>query len=86
MGFMSFIGWCIFGLIAGAIARLLVRGDQNLGCIGTSLLGIAGSIVGGMLGHVLFGSGDGQFQPAGWIGSIIGAVIVLMAFRALSKR
>ena len=86
MGILHFIGWCVFGLIAGAIARLLVRGDQNLGCIGTSLLGIGGSVVGGLLGHVIFGGGDGQFEPAGWIGSIIGAVLVLMAFQALGRR
>lgn len=83
---MHFLAWCVFGLIVGAIARLLVPGGQRLGCIGTSLLGIGGSIVGGFLGDILFGSGGGDFRPAGLLGSIIGAIIVLMAFQTLSRR
>lgn len=78
----------IIGLIAGALARLLVPGKQNMGIGMTMLLGIIGSFVGGFLGKLLFGAdaGDGFLQPAGIIGSIIGAVIVLMLWIAFSKR
>lgn len=78
----------IIGLIAGALARLLVPGKQSMGIGMTMLLGIIGSFVGGFLGKLLFGAdaGDGFLQPAGIIGSIIGAVIVLLLWIAFSKR
>ena len=72
----------VVGLIAGAVARLVVPGKQNLSIPMTILLGIVGSFVGGFLGYLLFGnnggSGSGFLQPAGIIGSIIGAIIVLL--------
>ncbi len=73
----------IVGLIAGAVARLVVPGKQNLSIPMTILLGIVGSFVGGFLGYLLFGNsagggGGGFLQPAGIIGSIIGAIIVLL--------
>lgn len=69
------IGWIVFGLIVGAIARLLYPGRQGLGMVQTILLGVAGSFVGGFLGFLLFGGS--AMQASGWIGSIVGAVIVL---------
>jgi uncharacterized membrane protein YeaQ/YmgE (transglycosylase-associated protein family) len=78
----------IVGLIAGAIARLLVPGKDPMGIGGTILLGIVGSFIGGFLGYVLFGDdkSDGFFQPSGLIGSIIGGVIALLIYRAISNR
>jgi uncharacterized membrane protein YeaQ/YmgE (transglycosylase-associated protein family) len=78
----------IIGLIAGAIARLLVPGPDPIGILGTILLGIVGSFVGGFLGYVLFhkDSQQGFLQPSGIIGSIIGAVIALLIYRAVSGR
>jgi uncharacterized membrane protein YeaQ/YmgE (transglycosylase-associated protein family) len=78
----------VIGLIAGALARLIVPGRQNLSIGMTLLLGIVGSFVGGFLGRLLFGAdaGEGFFQPAGIIGSIIGAVIVLLIFIAVTNR
>jgi uncharacterized membrane protein YeaQ/YmgE (transglycosylase-associated protein family) len=81
------IGLIILGLIAGAIARLLVPGRDAMGIGGTILLGIVGSFVGGFLWRALFVPGDQDgVTPAGWIGSIIGAVIVLLVWRALEGR
>src|SRR6185503_8233949 len=78
----------IVGLIAGAIARLLVPGRDPMGILGTILLGIVGSYIGGFLGYVLFGKdiNESALQPSGIIGSIIGAVIALLVYRAISRR
>ena len=72
----------IVGLIAGFIARAVVPGRQNLSIGLTLLLGIVGSFAGGFLGFLIFGAdaGDGFLQPAGIIGSIIGAIIVLVIY------
>jgi uncharacterized membrane protein YeaQ/YmgE (transglycosylase-associated protein family) len=78
----------IVGLIAGALARLLVPGRDPMGIGATILLGIVGSFVGGFLGYLIFhkDSQNGFFQPAGIIGSIIGAIIVLVIYLAVSRR
>jgi uncharacterized membrane protein YeaQ/YmgE (transglycosylase-associated protein family) len=70
----------VVGLIAGALARLVVPGRQHISIAMTILLGIVGSFVGGFIGYLLFhkDAGSGFFQPAGIIGSIIGAIIVLL--------
>jgi uncharacterized membrane protein YeaQ/YmgE (transglycosylase-associated protein family) len=75
----------IVGLIAGAIARLLVPGRDPLGCLGTILLGMVGSFVGGFLGWLLFDrdTDGGAIQPSGLFGSIIGAVIALLIWRRI---
>jgi uncharacterized membrane protein YeaQ/YmgE (transglycosylase-associated protein family) len=78
----------VVGLIAGALARLLVPGRQDLSIPMTILLGIVGSFVGGFLGYLIFGqdSGSGLLQPAGIIGSVIGAVIVLLIWTRVAGR
>ena len=75
----------IFGVIAGAIARLLVPGRDPMGCLGTMVLGIVGSFVGGFLGYLIFGTDfdEGAFQPSGLIGSVIGAVVALLIYRRI---
>ena len=77
------ISLIIVGLIAGALARLLVPGKDPIGIPGTILLGIVGSFVGGFLGYVLFHNDgdDGVFQASGIIGSVIGSVIALLVYR-----
>jgi uncharacterized membrane protein YeaQ/YmgE (transglycosylase-associated protein family) len=78
----------VVGLIAGFLARLLVPGRDPMSVGATILLGIVGSFVGGFLGYVLFGKdlSDGAIQPSGIIGSIIGAVIVLLIYNAVTHR
>ena len=84
----TLIGLIIIGLIAGAIARLLVPGKQDIGILATIVLGIIGSFVGGFLGYLLFhkDSQDGFVQPSSWFGSIIGAVIVLLIWLRVGNR
>ena len=74
------ISMLVIGLIAGAIARLVVPGKQNISIPMTIVLGVVGSLVGGFLGKLIFGKDgqDGFFQTAGLIGSILGAIIVLL--------
>ena len=73
----------IVGLIAGAIARLLVPGRDSIGILGTILLGIAGSFVGGFLWNLIeyHRLAPAHFHTVGIIGSIIGAIIVLLILR-----
>ena len=81
---MEFIAMVVLGLIAGALAKLVMPGRDGGGMLVTILLGIAGSLVGGFLFNML-GFGDGEMW-AGLIGSIIGAVILLAIYRAVTKR
>jgi uncharacterized membrane protein YeaQ/YmgE (transglycosylase-associated protein family) len=78
----------IVGFIAGALARLLVPGPDPMSLGGTWLLGVVGSFVGGFLGYLLFGADldDGAVQVSGIIGSILGAIIVLLIYRTFSNR
>jgi uncharacterized membrane protein YeaQ/YmgE (transglycosylase-associated protein family) len=73
----------VIGLIAGAVARLLVPGRDPLGCLGTVLLGIAGSFVGGFVWNLVEFNrfAPHKFHPAGIIGSILGAIGVLIVLR-----
>lgn len=81
---MGILGMIILGLIAGAIAKLIMPGRDPGGIIVTILLGIAGSVVGGFLWNMLAGA-DGD-STAGLIGSIIGALILLALYRMVVGR
>jgi uncharacterized membrane protein YeaQ/YmgE (transglycosylase-associated protein family) len=78
----------VIGLLAGALARLLVPGRQNISVVMTIVLGVVGSFVGGFLGYLLFGkdSAEGFLQPSGILGSIIGAVVVLLIWLSVGRR
>lgn len=77
-----------FGLVFGALARLIVPGKDPMGLAGTWLLGVVGSFVGGFLGYVIFGADidDGAVQLGGVFGSIIGSIVVLLIWRAVRSR
>lgn len=78
----------VVGLVAGALGRLIVPGKQDMSIGMTILLGVLGSFLGGFLGYLLFkkDASQGALQPAGWIGSIIGAVIVVFLWTRFSGR
>ncbi len=82
------LGLIIVGLIAGALARLLVPGRDPMGIGATILLGIVGSFVGGFLADVLFrdDATDRGIGPVGIIGSVIGAIIVLLIWTRVAGR
>ena len=84
LGFILYM--LVVGIIAGFLARLLVPGRDPMGFFATVLLGIVGSFIGGFLGYVLFGKDldEGALQVSGIIGSIIGAVIALLIYRAVT--
>ena len=82
MGLLTFV---IFGLVIGAIARLLMPGHTPGGFIGTALTGMAGSVVGAHLGRVL-GIYHQPNQTAGWVMSVIGALTLLLLYRLVAGR
>jgi uncharacterized membrane protein YeaQ/YmgE (transglycosylase-associated protein family) len=85
MGILSIIGTIIVGFIVGLLARFFYPGAVALGFWMTTLLGIGGSVVGGIIGGLLWKSPDGKFHPAGWILSIIGAVLLLWGYLNFMK-
>ena len=84
----TLISVIIVGLIAGFIARAVVPGRQSMGIGATIVLGIIGSFIGGFLAYVIFrtDANDGFLQPSGIIGSIIGAIIVLLIWMRVGDR
>jgi uncharacterized membrane protein YeaQ/YmgE (transglycosylase-associated protein family) len=78
------IGWIIFGLIVGAIAKLVMPGRDPGGIIVTMVLGIAGALLGGWVGQAL--GWYGPNQGAGYLMSIVGAIILLALYRMLFAR
>jgi len=81
---MGILSWIIFGLIAGAIAKLLMPGKDPGGCIITILLGIAGALLAGWIGHAVgwYNTGEG----AGFIAAIVGAFLLLLIYRLVARR
>ncbi|MGY1752633.1 GlsB/YeaQ/YmgE family stress response membrane protein [Blastococcus sp. SYSU D01042] len=84
---LSLLWLLVVGLIAGFLARALVPGRDSMSLGATLLLGVSGSVVGGLILGLLFGGfRDRGFSPAGIIGSVIGAVIVLVVYNRVSGR
>ncbi|MGW4650815.1 GlsB/YeaQ/YmgE family stress response membrane protein [Kitasatospora sp. NPDC004289] len=83
---MGIIAWILIGLFAGLIAKALMPGKDPGGIVVTTLIGIAGGLLGGWLGKVLFGvdSIDGFFDLSTWIAAVAGSVILLIAYRLVT--
>ena len=81
---MAILSWIVFGLVIGIIAKLLMPGRDPGGFIVTMLLGIAGALVGGFIGRAMGFYGPGQ--SAGWLMSILGAIILLALYRMMVRR
>ena len=79
---MAIIGFIIFGFVVGLLARFLLPGRDPMGILGTTVLGVAGSFVGGLLAKALFNDNNG----VGFVGAIIGAVLLLLVYRAVTGR
>jgi uncharacterized membrane protein YeaQ/YmgE (transglycosylase-associated protein family) len=80
---MGVIGWIVFGLIVGIAAKFLTPGRDPGGFIITTLLGVAGALVGGFLGRVFgwYGPGD----PVGFIMAVLGAIVLLVGYRMVAR-
>jgi uncharacterized membrane protein YeaQ/YmgE (transglycosylase-associated protein family) len=81
---MSILGWILFGLIVGALAKLVMPGRDPGGIIVTMLLGIAGAVIGGFVGRAM--GFYGPQQTAGWLMSFFGAVLLLFLYRLFVGR
>jgi uncharacterized membrane protein YeaQ/YmgE (transglycosylase-associated protein family) len=81
---MVILSWIVFGLVVGIIAKLLMPGKDPGGFIITMLLGIAGALVGGFIGRAM--GFYGSNQAAGWLMSIVGAIILLALYRMMVRR
>ena len=85
MSLMSIVWMIVVGFVVGLLARFFYPGAVNLGFWMTTLLGIGGSLVGGVIGSLLWRSPDGRFHPAGWFLSIIGSLILIWLYLNFMK-
>jgi uncharacterized membrane protein YeaQ/YmgE (transglycosylase-associated protein family) len=84
---MGIIGWILLGLLAGAIAKAILPGDDPGGIIATILIGIAGALVGGLIASALdVGDLDEFFDIGTWLIAIGGSLLLLLAYRAIASR
>ena len=81
---MTILGWILFGLVVGAIAKLLMPGRDPGGIIVTMLLGIAGAVLGGFAGRAMGLYAEGE--AAGFLMALVGAIVLLVAYRAMGRR
>jgi uncharacterized membrane protein YeaQ/YmgE (transglycosylase-associated protein family) len=80
----SILGWIVFGLIVGVIAKFLMPGRDPGGFVITIVLGIAGAVVGGWLGRIAGFYGPGE--PAGFLMALVGALLLLFLYRKLGTK
>ena len=84
---MGVLGWIFFGLLAGAVARALTPGRQDLGCFGTLAVGVVGALLGGVLGEAVL---DEEIH-FGWdlksfLFAVAGSIVLLLGLNALARR
>lgn len=81
---MGIISWLLFGLLAGAIARLAVPGRQSIGCLGTLAVGMVGALIGGLIGQVVLGHGTRFHWALGpFLLAVLGAIVLLLVLEAV---
>ena len=81
---MSILAWILFGLLAGAVAKLATPGKHPRGCIVTIAVGIAGAVLGGFAGNILFGQRIGwSFSLRPFLVAVVGAIVVLLVLQAV---
>lgn len=83
---MSIIAWIIFGALAGWIASLIMNTDQEQGAVANILVGVVGAIVGGMIARAVGGSGVTGFNLGSLLVAILGAVVLLGAYKMVAHR
>lgn len=84
---MGILSWLLFGLLAGAVARLAVPGRQAIGCLGTLAVGMVGAVLGGLIGQVVLGHGTRFHWSLGpFLLAVLGAVVLLLALDAIRSR
>lgn len=81
---MGILGWILFGLVVGIIAKFIMPGRDPGGIIMTIVLGIVGALLGGFIGQALHLYGPGE--PAGFVGATLGAILVLWIYRVASRK
>ena len=80
---MTVLGWILFGLVVGIVAKFLTPGRDPGGFILTTLLGVAGALLGGYIGRAL--GFYGPNQAAGFLMSVLGAIVLLLIYRTVSR-
>ena len=85
---MGILGWIVLGLLAGAIAKAILPGNDPGGIIITMIIGIVGALLGGFLAQVLFNAKplDEFFDLSTWLTAIVGAIILLLIYRMVAGR
>jgi uncharacterized membrane protein YeaQ/YmgE (transglycosylase-associated protein family) len=85
---VGILGWIILGLLAGAIAKAILPGDDPGGIIVTIIIGIVGALLGGFLAQAIFGNNtvDDFFDLSTWLTAIVGAIILLLLYRLVAGR
>lgn len=84
---MGIVAWIVFGLLAGAVARLIVPGRHNLGCLTTLVVGVAGAFIGGLIGDVILGHKvHFRFDLGPFLLAVVGAVVLLLLLEAIAGR
>jgi uncharacterized membrane protein YeaQ/YmgE (transglycosylase-associated protein family) len=84
---VSILGWIVFGLLAGTVARALTPGRQGIGCFGTLAVGVVGALLGGFLGEAVFDEDiDFGWDLKPFLLAVAGAIVLLLALNALRRR
>ncbi len=84
---MGILGWILFGLLAGLVARALTPGRHGIGCFGTLAVGVVGALLGGFLGEAVFDEEiDFGWDLKPFLLAVAGAIVLLLALNALRRR